>query len=156
MDLRTYMAMACDLAAGAAAAGEVPVGALVVRGDEVIATAANATEVGVDALEHAEMLAIRAACAKLGQKYLTDCTLFVTMEPCPMCAGAIILARVGRVVFGCPDSRFGAMGSVFNPAWHKFAPHRPEVIGGIMEAECRALLQEFFRQKRNSGTSAVS
>lgn len=149
------MAQAHRLAQQAAAAGEVPVGALIVRGDEVVAAAANATEAGSNALLHAEMLVIRAASEKLGQKYLTDCTLFVTMEPCPMCAGAIILARVGRVVFGCPDSRFGAMGSVFNPAWHSLSPHRPEIVGGIMEDECRALLQEFFRQRRNSGTSVV-
>lgn len=148
VDLRAYMALACELARQAAADGEVPVGALLVRGDEVIATAANATEAGGCAVEHAELLAIKAACAKLGQKYLTDCTLFVTMEPCPMCAGAIILARVGRVVFGCPDSRFGAMGSVFNPAWHSLSPHRPEVIGGVCEDECRALLQEFFKARR--------
>lgn len=148
VDLRAHMARACELARQAAAAGEVPVGALIVRGDEVIATAANTTEAATDALGHAEVLAIKAASEKLGQKYLTDCTLFVTMEPCPMCAGAIILARVGRVVFGCPDSRFGAMGSVFNPAWHSLSPHRPEVIGGICEAECRSLLQEFFRERR--------
>lgn len=148
MDLRAYMAMCCDLARAAAAAGEVPVGALVLRGDEVVATAANRTEAGVCAVEHAELLAIRAACDTLGQKYLTDCTLFVTMEPCPMCAGAIILARVGRVVFGCPDSRLGALGSVFNPASHRMSPHHPEVIGGIMEDECRALLQNFFQARR--------
>lgn len=152
MNYRVYMERAYALAKGAADDGEVPVGAVIVRagadGYEIIAEAANRTEQGVNSLAHAEILAINAATAKLGQKYLSDCTLFVTMEPCPMCAGAIILSRVGTVVFGCPDSRFGAMGSVFNPAWHKLSPHRPEVVGGIMEEECRAILQDFFRQRR--------
>lgn len=148
MEHRAYMAQALDIAAAAAAAGEVPVGAVVVQGDKVIAACANRIEQTGDALAHAEVLAIKAAAAKLGQKFLTDCTLYVTMEPCPMCAGAIILARVGQVVFGCPDSRFGACGSAFNLGWHKTAPYRPQVIGGIMEDECRALLQNFFKAIR--------
>lgn len=155
MDYRTYMEMAYAEAKTAAKLGEVPVGAVIVCGGEVIATAHNRTEQGGDSLAHAEILAIRAAEEHLGSKYLSDCVLFVTMEPCPMCAGAIILARLGTVVFGCPDSRFGAMGSVFNLAWHKLSPSRPEVIGGVMEGECRVLLQDFFKEKRNSGTSAL-
>lgn len=152
MNYRHYMERAYFLAKSAADSDEVPVGAVIVHhsavGDEVVAETFNQIEQESDTLAHAEVLAIHAAAAKLGRKYLTDCTLFVTMEPCPMCAGAIILARVGTVVFGCPDSRLGAMGSVFNPAWHKFSPHRPEVIGGVMEGECRELLQDFFRRKR--------
>ncbi len=148
MQLTDYMNEALALAKQAAAAGEVPVGALIVRGGEIIARAHNLTETRQDPLAHAEMLVIAAAKERLQSRFLTDCTLFVTMEPCPMCAGAIVLARVGRVVYGCPDSRFGACGSAFNVPGYQDALFKPEVIGGICEAECAALLQEFFRTRR--------
>lgn len=145
MDYTVYMRRALRLAEQAAAAGEVPVGAVVVRGGEVIAEAANSTEAANCPPAHAEMLALRQAQQKLGQRYLEDCTLFVTMEPCPMCAGAIVLWRVGQVVFGCPDSRWGACGSLY------YVPAADKVIGGICEDECREVLQQFFRQRRQEG-----
>lgn len=156
MDYRAYMAQAIEEAKMAAAEGEVPVGAVLAAGDKIIAVAHNLTECRQNPLAHAELLAIDRAKELLGQKYLTECTLFVTMEPCPMCAGAIVLARLARVVYGCPDSRFGACGSVFNIAEHKMSPYKPQVIGGIMEEECRALLQEFFKRKRNCTPSTLS
>lgn len=152
VDYRFYMQRAIKLARQAAAAGEVPVGALLVRHaggvDEVVAEAANRTEEMGSPLAHAELLALFAAQEKLGERYLADCTLVVTMEPCPMCAGALILARVGQVVYGCPDSRWGACGSVFNIPEHTASPCKPRLIGGICEDECRAVLQEFFKQRR--------
>lgn len=148
MDYRAYMAEAIVEAGLAAAAGEVPVGAVLTLDEQIIARAHNLTEWQQNPLAHAELLAIKQAQRLLGQKYLTDCTLFVSMEPCPMCAGAIILARLGRVVYGCPDSRFGACGSVFNLAEHKMSPHKPQLVGGICEEECRALLQDFFQRRR--------
>ncbi len=151
MQLSDYMRQALTLAKEAAAAGEVPVGALIVSSGEVIAAARNRVEELQDPLAHAEMLAIRAAKAALGSRYLTDCTLVVTLEPCPMCAGAIMLARVGRLVFGCPDGRLGACGSAFNVPAYRDALYKPEVIGGVCEDECRALLKEFFRARRDNG-----
>lgn len=148
MDYRTYMQEAIAEAKAAAAAGEVPVGAILVAEDKIIVRAGNLTESDNTAMAHAELIAIRRAEDLLGRKNLGGCTLFVTMEPCPMCAGAIILARVGRVVFGCPDSRFGACGSVFNLPAHPMAPYRPQVIGGICEDECKQLLQQFFLAQR--------
>lgn len=152
MDYRFYMQRAIELARQAAVYGEVPVGALLVRHtggvDEVVAEAANRTEELKSPLAHAELLALGEAQKKLGQRYLADCTLVVTMEPCPMCAGALILARVGQVVYGCPDSRWGACGSVFNIPEHTASPCKPQLVGGICEEECRAVLQEFFRQRR--------
>lgn len=148
MQLTGYMNKALQLARQAAAAGEVPVGALIVKDGEIIVCAYNLTEARQSSLAHAEMLVIESAQSILQSRFLTDCTLFVTMEPCPMCAWAIVLARVGRVVYGCPDSRFGACGSAFNVPAYQNALFKPEVIGGICEAECAALLQEFFRMRR--------
>lgn len=148
MQLTDYMNEALTQARQAAAAGEVPVGAVMVQGGEIIARAHNLTEARQDPLAHAEMLVIEAAKKRLQSRNLSDCTLLVTMEPCPMCAGAIVLARVGRVVYGCPDSRFGACGSAFNVPEYQDALYKPEVIGGICEAACAALLQEFFRSRR--------
>lgn len=148
MQFTDYMNEALQLAKQAAAVGEVPVGAVIVKGDEIVARAHNMTEARQDPLAHAEMLVITAAKERLQSRFLSDCTLFVTMEPCPMCAGAIVLARVGRLVYGCPDSRFGACGSAFNVPEYQDALYKPEIIGGICEAECAALLQEFFRSCR--------
>lgn len=142
MDYNLYMRQALRLAGQAAADGEVPVGAVVVRNDEIVGAAANATEAANCPAAHAELLAMRQAQQKLGTRYLEDCTLFVTMEPCPMCAGAIVLWRVGLVVFGCPDSRWGACGSLYH------VPDAGKVVGGVCEDECRALLQDFFRCRR--------
>lgn len=150
MNYQRYMRQALTLATLAAARGEVPVGALLVWQDKVIAAAANATEAGGDCLAHAEMLVLQKAQRSLNRRWLEDTTLFVTMEPCPMCAGAIVLCRVGQVVFGCPDSRWGACGSVFNIPENRQSNFRPQLIGGILEDECRAVLQDFFQSLRRS------
>ena len=142
-----YMRRALRLAEQAAEMGEVPVGAVVVRGGEVIGAAGNRRECDHRATAHAELLAIEQACATLGSWRLQDCTLYVTLEPCPMCAGAIVNARVGRVVFGCKDARAGAMGSVLNLPSYPLN-HRPQCTYGVCEQECRAVLQAFFTARR--------
>ena len=142
-----YMRRALRLAEQAAEMGEVPVGAVVVRGGEMIGAAGNRRECDHRATAHAELLAIEQACATLGSWRLQDCTLYVTLEPCPMCAGAIVNARVGRVVFGCKDARAGAMGSVLNLPSYPLN-HRPQCTYGVCEQECRAVLQAFFAARR--------
>ena len=132
----------------AASAGEVPVGAVVVRAGAIIARSANRTVRDQDATAHAEMLAIRAASAALGSWRLEDCSLYVTLEPCAMCAGAIVLARVERVVFGAWDPKAGMSGSVGDLLRHPRLNHRPEVMAGVLEAECGALLRAFFAERR--------
>lgn len=144
-----YMAEALRLAADAAEAGEVPVGCVIVRGGEIIARGRNRREADKSALAHAEIEAIGAACRALGGWRLTGCTLYVTLEPCPMCAGAIVNARVPRVVFGAKDARAGAMGSLLNLASYPLN-HRAAVTAGILERDCREILQEFFLNRRNT------
>lgn len=150
MDYQRYMRQALTLATLAAARGEVPVGALLVWQDKVVAASANATEAANDCLAHAEMIVLQKAQRSLRRRWLEDATLFVTMEPCPMCAGAIVLCRVGQLVFGCPDSRWGACGSVFNVPENRQSNFRPRIVGGILEDECRAVLQDFFRSLRQN------
>ena len=130
--------------------GEVPVGAVIVQGAEVLARASNRTARDQDATAHAEMLAIRAAAAALGTWRLSRCTLYVTLEPCAMCAGAIVLARVHRVVFGAWDDKAGMAGSVGDLLRHPRLNHRPEVRGGVRAEECGALLREFFLERRHT------
>ena len=142
------MAAALDEARLAAEAGEVPVGAVIVRDGSVIARAGNRTVRDGDATAHAETLAIRAASGVVGGWRLDGCTLYVTLEPCAMCAGAIVLARVDRVVFGAWDEKAGMAGSVGDVLRHPRLNHRPEVRGGVREAECGALLREFFATRR--------
>jgi tRNA(Arg) A34 adenosine deaminase TadA len=132
----------------AGSAGEVPVGAVVVREGVVIATAHNETEARQDPTAHAELLAIRIALASLGTDRLTGCTLYVTLEPCAQCAGAIVLAKVGRVVFGAYDDKAGMAGSVGDLLRHPRLNHRPEVLGGVLAEPGHALLAEFFRARR--------
>ena len=143
-----YMALALELAREAAAAGEVPVGCVVVSPDgEVIGRGRNLREETGDACAHAEVLAIREACARLGTWRLEGCTLYVTLEPCPMCAGAILQARIPRVVYGARDSKYGACGSVcdlFSMDFH----HHPQLEGGLMEEESARLLRQFFQDLR--------
>ena len=136
-------------AAGAAAAGEVPVGAIVVRDGAAIGRGANRTVRDQQAAAHAEMLAIREASAHLGSWRLDGCTLYVTLEPCAMCAGAIVLARVARVVFGAWDEKAGMAGSVGDLLRHPRLNHRPAVLGGVLADECGAPLREFFRARRS-------
>jgi len=149
-DLR-WMTAALAEARSAATSGDVPVGAIVLRGGEVVARAANRTMRDQDPTAHAELLAIRAASAALGRWRLDDCTLYVTLEPCAMCAGAVVLARIARVVLGAWDPKAGMAGSVGDLLRHPRLNHRPEVVGGVLESECGALLREFFAERRRAG-----
>ncbi len=126
---------------------EVPVGAVIVRNGEVVSTGRNRRESGKNALAHAEIEAIDSACKKLGGWRLWECEMFVTLEPCPMCAGAIINSRIRRLVFGASDSKAGSCGSVIN-LFDLPYNHRPEITGGFMADECASLLSGFFRRIR--------
>ena len=145
-----WMRAALDEARAAGAAGDVPVGAVVVRDGEIVARAANRTVRDQDATAHAELLAIRAASATLARWRLDDCTLVVTLEPCAMCAGAIVLARIARVVIGAWDPKAGMAGSVGDLLRHPRLNHRPEVASGVLEAECAAALRDFFALRRRA------
>jgi len=149
--LRHALALAHDAAAG----GDVPVGAVIVRDSVVIATGANRTLRDQDPTAHAEVLAIRAASQALARWRLDDCTLYVTLEPCAMCAGAIVLARIARVAFGAWDAKAGMAGSVGDLLRHPRLNHRPEVTGGMLADECGAPLREFFAAQRRSGNERV-
>ncbi len=137
------MTAAVENAKKAAQLGEVPVGAVIVKGDKIIAHGYNKREMKQNALSHAETEAINAACESLGSWRLDGCTMYVTLEPCPMCAGAIMASRIERVVFGAYDEKGGAMGGVCNLCEMDFQS-RPQVVGGFMEKECAAVLTEFF------------
>ena len=143
----TYMQQALELAQEAAAEGEVPVGCVIVRNGEVVGRGRNRREQEKTALSHAECDAIRQACENLSGWRLWDCTLYVTLEPCPMCAGAIINARIPRVVFGASDAKCGACGSVCDLFSMDFN-HHPEVTKGVLEEESAALLSDFFQNLR--------
>ncbi len=147
------MRVALDTARDAARAGEVPVGAVIVRGDEAVAAAGNRTLRDQDATAHAELLVVRDACAAAANWRLDDCTLYVTLEPCAMCAGALVLARIGRVVFGAWDEKAGMAGSVDDLLRHRRLNHRPEVTAGVLAAECGALVSEFFRTRRRESAA---
>ena len=146
------MKQALARAKNAEKSDEVPIGALIVKDGKIIASGRNMREGKRNALHHAEIIAIDRACKKIGAWRLTGCTLYVTMEPCSMCAGAIVNSRISRVVFGCYDQKAGACGSVYNindyPLNHKF-----EVVGGVLENECAYILSEFFikLRKRSKG-----
>ncbi len=146
-DDNRFMEYAILLGEKAAALGEVPVGAVVVKDNEIIGEGYNLRETGKNPLTHAEMIAIHYACEKLGGWRLSGCTLYVTLEPCPMCAGAIVNSRIDRVVFGAPDPKAGCCGSVINLFALPFN-HRPALSAGVLEEECRVLLQQFFKQLR--------
>lgn len=147
-DYQIFMARALQLAEEAMRVHEVPVGAVVVREGRIIGKGYNQTEMLNDPTAHAEMLAISSACSTIENKYLTDCTLYVTLEPCSMCAGAIVLARIKRVVFGAMDEKAGACGTLLHVAGNKKLNHSPELIQGVMEADCSELLRQFFKKKR--------
>lgn len=142
------MDLALDEARAAALAGEVPVGAVVLCGSAIVARAQNRMMRDGDATSHAELLALRDAARALGEARLTECTLVVTLEPCAMCAGAIVLARVGSLVFGAWDEKAGMCGSVGDVVRHPKLNHRPQVRGGVQAAESGAILQEFFAAMR--------
>jgi tRNA(adenine34) deaminase len=151
------MARALRLAEKAAALGEVPVGALLVQGPldaprpRVLALAHNRTESRPDPTAHAERLVLERAARKLGRWRLNDCTLIVTLEPCAMCAGAAVWSRLGRIVYGAPDPKAGACGSVLQVADHPRLNHRIPVTGGVLQEECGSLLRLFFQAKRRKG-----
>lgn len=143
-----FMQKAFMLAEQAYDEKEIPVGALVVKNKHIIGKGYNQTERLKDATAHAEMLAISAASATLENKYLNGCTLYVTLEPCPMCTGALVWSKIDRVVFGAVDPKSGACGSVFNIASNKKLNHQIEVIQGVMEQDCEWLLKKFFEEQR--------
>ncbi len=143
------MGLALERAHEAEAHGDVPIGAVIARDGEVLAAAGNERELRADPTAHAELLAIRAAAEALGGWRLPGTTLYVTLEPCAMCAGAIVLARIPTVVFGAADPKAGAAGSVLDVLAEPALNHRPEVIGGVLEDECARLLREFFGARRS-------
>lgn len=143
-----YMRLALVEAGKAAACGEVPVGAVVVRDGEVVATAHNRRETDRDPTAHAEVLAIRSAAAALGAWRLSGCTLYVTIEPCPMCAGAIVLARIDELVFGAPDPKAGACGTLMDVVRDERLNHQVAVVRGVLAEECAGLMREFFSRRR--------
>ena len=147
MEDSVFMDVAVALAKEAAAEGEVPVGCVIVRGDEIVGRGRNRRETDKTALGHGEIEAIADACKNLGGWRLWECTLYVTLEPCPMCAGAIINARIPRVVYGASDAKCGACGSVCDLFSMKFN-HHPQVEKGVREEECTQLLQSFFQNLR--------
>lgn len=143
-----FLGEALRQARRAYAAEEVPVGAVVVRAGRVIARAFNQVELLKDATAHAEMLALTQAQSAVGDWRLTDCTLYVTKEPCPMCAGAIVHTRLARVVYGAPDAKAGAAGSAMNLLQFPTLNHRCDITAGVREAECREMLRQFFVEQR--------
>ena len=145
------MREALELARAAEREGDVPVGALIISGDEVLARTSNRTMRDQDPTGHAELIAIREAARARGEWRLSGCTLYVTLEPCAMCAGAIVLARIDRLVFGAWDAKAGMVGSLGDLVRNPKLNHRAEVLGGVREEECGDLLTKFF-QRRRSGT----
>src|SRR2546430_17440095 len=143
-----FMREALRLARKAYDADEVPVGCVVVYAGKIIGRACNQVELLKDATAHAEMLALTAAEAAMGDWRLVDCDLYVTKEPCPMCAGAIVHPRIRRVIFGCADVRAGAAGTVMNLLQHNALNHRCEITSGVLQNDCAAILQDFFRDRR--------
>jgi tRNA(adenine34) deaminase len=152
-DIR-MMERALELAARAASAGEVPVGAVVYRDGEIVGEAANARERDADPTAHAEIVAIRAAAAALGTWRLDGCSLAVTLEPCPMCAGALVNARIARVVFGARDPKAGACGTLMDICRDARLNHRLDVVEGVLADRCAALLTAFFAARRDAQSAA--
>jgi len=147
-----WMGLALEQAALAAAAGEVPVGALVIKEGEIVGRGHNRNLLDDDPTAHAEIVALRQAAARLGNHRLTGCIMVATIEPCAMCAGALIHARVARLVYGASDPKAGAAGSVLQVINHPGLNHRMEVTAGVLSSECSEILQEFFRRKRQQST----
>lgn len=147
MEHKKFMTLALSEAEKAKEKGEIPVGAVIVKNGEVISKAHNTTEETGSPLAHAELLAINKALEKEKEKYLSDCTLYVTLEPCPMCMGAILHSRIGRIVFGAFDEKTGSAGSIADFSEFSFF-RKPQILGGYMEKECKALLTDFFKALR--------
>lgn len=148
MPFELYMRAAITEAEAALEMGEIPIGAVVECNKEIIARAHNLRETKRDPTAHAEILALRQAAEQIGAWRLSGCTLFVTLEPCPMCAGALVLARAERLVFGCDDPKAGATGTIYNITQDARLNHQLDVVGGILEKECREILQRFFDGRR--------
>jgi tRNA(adenine34) deaminase len=146
------MELALEQAALAAAAGEVPVGALVIKDGEIIGRGHNRNLLDDDPTAHAEIVALRQAAARLGNHRLTGCTMVATIEPCSMCAGALIHSRLARLVYGASDPKAGAAGSVLQVINHPGLNHRMEIIAGVLADKCSEVLQDFFRQKRQQAS----
>lgn len=150
-----YMREAVRQAKKAAALKEVPIGCVIVHDEAIIARGYNRRTIDKNVLAHAEIIAIRKACRKIGDWRLEGCTMYVTLEPCPMCAGAILNARIPKVFYGARDSAFGACGGVTNLFMEQF-PHRPALVGGILAEDCQAVLAEFFEKLRQGKPSTQS
>lgn len=148
MDDQYFMGLALEEAKKAADIGEIPIGAVLVQDGEVIATAHNMRETWQDATAHAEVIVIQEACKKLKRWRLSGCTLYVTVEPCPMCSGAIVNGRVERVVYGCPDVKAGGAESIFNIITNPNLNHEATVISGVREEECANVMKNFFKLRR--------
>ena len=151
-----WMKLALSEAEKALELGEIPVGAVIVKDGKVIGRGGNRVETFKDPTAHAEMIAIGAACETTGYERLIDSILYVTLEPCTMCAGAIVLARIPRLVYGTADPKMGACGSIYNICRDSALNHQVEIITGVMEDECSAILSEFFRSLREKKQSAAS
>jgi tRNA(adenine34) deaminase len=151
MDDAVYMRQALDQARNAWALGEVPVGAVVVKDGEIVATGFNQPIGTHDPTAHAEIMALRAAATVFGNYRLPGCELFVTLEPCTMCSGAMMHARLARVVYGASDPKTGACGSIVNLFEQEKLNHHTELVGGVLAEECGALLREFFAERRRQG-----
>lgn len=149
-----YMEIALNEAQIAFDEGEIPIGAILVCNNEIISKAHNRRETDHDATAHAELMVIQDACAKLKRWRLTDCTLYVTIEPCPMCAGAIVNSRINRVVYGSYDTKGGAVESLFNVLTHPGLNHNPQVESGICQNACSQIMKDFFKIRREQKKSA--
>lgn len=150
MDDERYMQLALAEARKAYAEGEIPIGAVLIMDGAVVAAAHNQRETWHDGTAHAEMIVLQEACRKLGRWRLTGSTLYVTIEPCPMCAGALVMSRVDRVVYGGADSKAGAVESLFNLVQHPALNHRLEVRAGVLAEQCAGIMRDFFRERRQS------
>ena len=150
-----FMGLALEQAEKAYQLGEVPIGAILAIDGEVIASAHNMRETWHDATAHAEMIVIRQACERLQRWRLTGSTLYVTIEPCPMCAGALVMSRIDRLVYGSADYKAGAVDSLFNVTQHKALNHSLQVTAGVRADECSAIMKQFFRMRRQSNTEPV-
>ncbi len=148
-----FMGLALEEARAAAAEGEAPIGAVVVCDGEIVSRARNRRECDTDPTAHAELIAVREASRRLGRWRLSDCTVYVTLEPCPMCAGALVNARIGRLVYGAADPKAGAVGSLLDLSADARLNHRYPVTWGVRAEECSALLKEFFRSIRDARES---
>lgn len=156
MDDQYFMGLALEEAQKAADLGEIPIGAVLVQDNEVIAQAHNMRETWQDATAHAEVIVIQEACKKLKSWRLSGCTLYVTVEPCPMCSGAIVNGRVDRVVYGCPDAKAGGAESIFNIITNPNLNHVACVMSGVREEECAQIMKAFFKRRREENKAKKS